>query len=88
MASHKPEFSKVAVYMVANYVTEVQKVTLHPVVKVMGNYLMPWRKNLGKKILLRQSPESAFLKYFFLFLLDFNSCTCTNISSKSQMNGT
>lgn len=33
MASHKPEFSKVAVYMVANYVTEVQKVTLHPVVK-------------------------------------------------------
>uniref|UniRef100_A0A8W8LUW4 Nucleolar 27S pre-rRNA processing Urb2/Npa2 C-terminal domain-containing protein n=1 Tax=Magallana gigas TaxID=29159 RepID=A0A8W8LUW4_MAGGI len=33
MASHKPEFSKVAVYMVANYVTEIQKVTLHPVVK-------------------------------------------------------
>lgn len=37
MASHKPEFSKVAVYMVANYVTEIQKVTLHPVVKVTGN---------------------------------------------------
>lgn len=33
MATHKPEFSKVAVYIVANYVTEVQKVTLHPVVK-------------------------------------------------------
>ena len=39
IASHKQEFSKVAVYMTANYVTEVQRVTLHPVVKVTAWWL-------------------------------------------------
>ncbi|XP_056018532.1 unhealthy ribosome biogenesis protein 2 homolog [Ostrea edulis] len=33
IASHKLDFSKVAVYIVSNYVSEVQKVTLHPTVK-------------------------------------------------------
>ncbi|CAH1797167.1 unnamed protein product [Owenia fusiformis] len=33
MASYKVEFSKVAVYIVADYVTQVQKVTLVPIVK-------------------------------------------------------
>ena len=40
IASHKQEFSKVAVYMTANYVTEVQRVTLHPVVKVTAWWLV------------------------------------------------
>ncbi|XP_062618204.1 unhealthy ribosome biogenesis protein 2 homolog [Saccostrea cucullata] len=33
IASHKLDFSKVAVYLVSNFVSEVQKVTLHPAVK-------------------------------------------------------
>jgi len=34
MSSHKLEFGKLAVYVVADYVTAVQKVTLLPALKV------------------------------------------------------
>jgi len=34
ISTHKVEFGKVAVYVVADYVTAVQRVTLLPVLKV------------------------------------------------------
>jgi len=37
MSSHKLEFGKLAVYVVADYVTAVQKVTLLPALKVEWN---------------------------------------------------